>query len=76
MNKKEKEENMTDKELDTKICTITQEVLCKLDTEEVIRETMIDHEVHPFSDDVTDIQVHVAFNQIYQEVIHRLKEDY
>ena len=40
------------------------------------RETMIDHEVHPFSDDVTDIQVHVAFNQIYQEVIHRLKEDY
>jgi hypothetical protein len=67
---------MTNKELDTKICAITQEVLCKLDTEEVIRETMIDHEVHPFSDDVTDTQVHIAFNQIYQEVIHRLKEDY
>jgi len=67
---------MTQEELDTKICAITQEVLCKLDTEEVIRETMIDHEVHPFSDDVTDTQVHIAFNQIYQEVIHRLKEDY
>ena len=67
---------MTQKELDTKICAITQEVLNKLDIEEIIRETMIDHEVHPFSDDVTEIQVHIAFNQIYQEVIHRLKEDY
>ena len=67
---------MTQEELDTKICAITQEVLCVLDTEEVIRDTMIYHGIHPFSDDVTDIQVHVAFNQIYQEVIHRLKEDY
>tara|TARA_R100000687_G_C6288078_1_gene90052 strand:+ start:47 stop:250 length:204 start_codon:yes stop_codon:yes gene_type:complete len=67
---------MTDKELDTKICAITQEVLNKLDTEEVIRETMIDYGIHPFGDDVTDTQVHVAFNQIYQEVIYRLKEDY
>ncbi len=67
---------MTQEELDTKICAITQEVLCKLDTEEVIRKTMIDHEVHPFSDQVTETQVHIAFNQIYQEVVHRLKEDY
>ena len=57
---------MTNKELDTKICAITQEVLCKFDTEEVVRETMIDHGVHPFSDEVTENQVHIAFNQIYQ----------
>ena len=76
MNKLEKEEKMTDKELDTKICTIIQEVLCKLDTEEIIRETMIDHGIHPFGYEVTDTQVHVAFNQIYQEVVYRLKEDY
>ena len=67
---------MTDKELDTAICTITQEVLGKLDTEEIIRETMIDHGIHPFNDEVTESQVHIAFNQIYQEVVHRLKEDY
>ena len=67
---------MTQEELDTKICAITQEVLNKLDIEEIIRETMIDYDIHPFSDDVTDTQVHIAFNQIYQEVIHRLKEDY
>ena len=66
---------MTKKELDTKICAITQEVLCKLDTEDIIRCTMIDHGVHPFADEVTDTQVHVAFNQIYQEVVHRLKND-
>ena len=76
MNKLEKEEKMTDKELDTKICTIIQEVLCKLDTEEIIRETMIDHGVHPFGDEVTDTQVHVAFNEIYQEVVYRLKNDF
>ena len=67
---------MIQHDLNRAICAITQEVLNKLDTEEVIRETMIDHEVHPFSDEVTEIQVHIAFNQIYQEVIHRLKEDY
>jgi len=67
---------MIQHDLDRAICAITQEVLNKLDTEEVIRETMIDYGIHPFSDDVTDTQVHVAFNQIYQEVIHRLKEDY
>ena len=59
---------MTQEELDTKICAITQEVLNKLDTEEVIRETMIEYGVHPFSDEVTETQVHIAFNQIYQEV--------
>ena len=62
--------------LDRAICAITQEVLNKLDTEEVIRETMIEYGVHPFSDDVTNTQVHVAFNQIYQEVIYRLKNDF
>ena len=67
---------MIQHDLDRAICAITQEVLNKLDTEEVIRETMIEYGVHPFSDNVTDTQVHVAFNQIYQEVIHRLKEDY
>ena len=67
---------MTNKELDTKICIIIQEVLCQLDTEEVIREIMIDHGIHPFSNEVTENQVHIAFNQIYQEVVHRLKEDY
>ena len=63
-------------DLDRAICAITQEVLNKLDTEEVIRETMIDHDIHPFSDEVTETQVHIAFNQIYQEVVHRLKNDY
>ena len=63
---------MTNKELNTAICAITQEVLNKLDTEEVIRETMIDYGIHPFGDDVTETQVHVAFNQIYQEVTLRL----
>ena len=67
---------MKQSDIDREICAITQEVLCKLDTEEVIRETMIDHDIHPFNDEVTETQVHVAFNQIYQEVIHRLKEDY
>ena len=67
---------MTEEELDRKICTITQEVLCKLDTEEIIRETMIDHGVHPFGYEVTDTQVHIAFNQIYQEVVYRLKNDF
>ena len=76
MSKKKKVKNMTNEELDTKICTITQEVLCQLDTEDVIRCTMIEHGVHPFADEVTDTQVHVAFNQIYQEVIHRLKNDF
>ena len=63
-------------DLDRAICAITQEVLNKLDIEDVIRETMIEYGVHPFSDEVTETQVHIAFNQIYQEVIHRLKEDY
>ena len=67
---------MIQHDLDRAICAITQEVLNKLDTEEVIRETMIDYGIHPFGDDVTDTQVHVAFNQIYQEVIYRLKKDY
>ena len=67
---------MKQSDIDREICAITQEVLCKLDTEEVIRETMIDHDIHPFSDDVTDNQVHIAFNQIYQEVIFRLKDDF
>ena len=67
---------MKQSDIDREICAITQEVLCKLDTEEVIRETMIDHDIHPFSDEVTETQVHIAFNQIYQEVITRLKEDY
>ena len=67
---------MKQSDIDREICAITQEVLCKLDTEEVIRETMIDHDIHPFSDEVTETQVHIAFNQIYQEVVHRLKEDY
>ena len=67
---------MIQHDLDRAICAITQEVLNKLDTEEVIRETMIEYGVHPFSDDVTDTQVHVAFNQIYQEVIVRLKNDF
>ena len=67
---------MTQEELDTKICAIIQEVLCKLDTEEIIRYTMIDHGVHPFGDEVTDTQVHVAFNEIYQEVVYRLKNDF
>ena len=67
---------MIQHDLDRAICAITQEVLCKLDVEEVIRETMIDHDIHPFSDDVTDNQVHIAFNQIYQEVIFRLKDDF
>jgi ERCC4-related helicase len=67
---------MKQSDIDREICAIIQEVLCKLDTEEVIRETMIDHDIHPFSDQVTENQVHIAFNQIYQEVIHRLKEDY
>jgi len=63
---------MTDKELNTAICAIIQEVLNKLDIEDVIRETMIDHGVHPFSDEVTETQVHIAFNQVYQEVTLRL----
>jgi|TARA_Y100000310_G_scaffold238306_1_gene241679 hypothetical protein len=63
---------MTNKELNTAICAIIQEVLNKLDTEEVIRETMIDYGIHPFGDDVTETQIHVAFNQIYQEVTLRL----
>ena len=67
---------MIQHDLDRAICAITQEVLCKIDVEEVIRETMIDHDIHPFSDDVTDNQVHIAFNQIYQEVIFRLKDDF
>ena len=67
---------MIQHDLDRAICAITQEVLNKLDIEEIIRETMIDYDIHPFSDDVTDTQVHVAFNQIYQEVIVRLKNDF
>ena len=67
---------MKQSDIDREICAITQEVLCKLDTEEVIRETMIDHDIHPFSNEVTETQVHIAFNQIYQEVITRLKEDF
>ena len=63
---------MIQHDLDRAICAITQEVLNKLDTEEVIRETMIDYGIHPFGDDVTETQVHVAFNQIYQEVTLRL----
>ena len=66
---------MTQEELNTKICAITQEVLNKLDIEEIIRETMIDHEVHPFSDDVTDTQVHIAFNEIYEEIIGQFQHD-
>jgi len=67
---------MIQHDLDRAICAITQEVLNKLDTEEIIRETMIEYGVHPFSDDVTETQVHVAFNEIYQEVIVRLKNDF
>ena len=55
-------------DLDRAICAITQEVLNKLDIEDVIRETMIEYGVHPFSDEVTETQVHIAFNQVYQEV--------
>ena len=67
---------MTQEELDTKICTIIQEVLCVLDTEEVIRDTMIYNGINPFGYEVTDTQVHIAFNQIYQEVVYRLKNDF
>ena len=59
---------MTDKELNTAICAIIQEVLNKLDIEDVIRETMIEYGIHPFGDNVTETQIHIAFNQIYQEV--------
>ena len=50
---------MKQSDIDREICAIIQEVLCKLDTEEVIRETMIDHDIHPFSDQVTENQVHI-----------------
>ena len=61
---------MIQHDLDRAICAITQEVLNKLDIEEVIRETMIDYGIHPFGDDVTENQVHIAFNEIYQEVVN------
>ena len=66
---------MTDKELDTKICAITQEVLCVLDIEEVIRDTMIYHGIHPFADEVTETQVHTTFNEVYEEVMARLRDE-
>ena len=66
---------MIQHDLDRAICAITQEVLNKLDIEEIIRETMIDYDIHPFSDDVTDTQVHIAFNEIYEEIIGKFQHD-
>ena len=66
---------MKENELNEAIYAITEEVLCKLYVEEIILDTMINHNVHPFSNDVTEKQVHIAFNQIHQEVIIRLKNE-
>ena len=66
---------MIQHDLDRAVCAVTQEVLRKLDIEEIIRETMIDHNIHPFGDDVTENQVHIAYNVIYGEVIERFQHD-
>ena len=67
---------MEQEKLNKTICAIVLDVVEKLDIEDIIRCTMIDHGVHPFADEVTDTQVHVAFNQIYQKVVTKLKKDY
>ena len=66
---------MTDKELNSATCAIIAEVLLKLDIEEVIRDTMIDYGVHPFNDEVTETQVHTTFNEVYEEIMARLRDE-
>ena len=66
---------MEQEKLNKTICAIVVDVVEKLDIEEIIRETMIDYGIHPFSDDVTDTQIHIAFNEIYEEIIGRFQHD-
>ena len=66
---------MTEEEYNRTITTIIAEVVNKLDIEEIIRDTMIDYGVHPFNDEVTETQVHTTFNEVYEEVMARLKDE-
>jgi ERCC4-related helicase len=66
---------MTEEEYNKTITVIIAEVVNKLDIEEIIRDTMIDHDIHPFSDEVSENQVHIAYNEIYGEVIERFQHD-
>ena len=66
---------MTEEEYNRTITAIIAEVVKKLDIEELIRDTMIDHDIHPFSDEVSENQVHIAYNVIYGEVIERFQHE-
>mgnify|MGYP003148821213 FL=1 len=66
---------MTEEEYNRTITAIIAEVINKLDIEEIIRDTMIDHDIHPFSDEVSENQVHIAYNVIYGEVIERFQHE-
>ena len=66
---------MTEEEYNRTITAIIAEVVSKLDIEELIRDTMIDHDIHPFSDEVSENQVHIAYNVIYGEVIERFQHE-
>ena len=66
---------MTEEEYNKTITVIIAEVVNKLDIEEIIRDTMIDHDIHPFSDEVSENQVHIAYNVIYGEVIGRFQHE-
>ena len=66
---------MTEEEYNRTITAIIAEVVSKLDIEELIRDTMVDHDIHPFSDEVSENQVHIAYNVIYGEVIERFQHE-
>ena len=66
---------MKREELNKAICAIVVDVVEKLDIEEIIRDTMIDYGVHPFNDEVTETQVHTTFNEVYEEVMARLRDE-
>ena len=67
---------MKEKELDRTICTIVVDIVNRLDIEEIIREVMIEHGIHPANDEeVTESQIDYAFNEIYEEIIGRFQYD-
>ena len=66
---------MTEEKYNRTITAIIAEVVSKLDIEELIRDTMFDHHIHPFSDEVSENQVHIAYNVIYGEVIERFQHE-
>ena len=67
---------MTEDKLNKLKGQILKDILNRIDFEDVVRDEMIENGVHPFSNEVTDTQVHTTFNELCQNVLYYLRCDY